>query len=143
MKVLKVFKRALETCWCDNIVSSCIFSRLSIDIVGKIQKKLVRRTLRQEFFSIPPEFESIAGEFLTATRLGRILKSIIADYEQLVKTLHHFHIFSPCSARHKNKTLLIIKHLQRELDFYTFQKKSEKRQISIHRRFVTEIGRKI
>ena len=143
MKVLKVFKRALETCWWDNIVSSFIFSRLSIDIVGKIQKKLVRRTLRQEFFSIPPEFESIAGEFLTATRLGRILKSIIADYEQLVKTLHHFHIFSPCSARHKNKTLLIIKHLQRELDFYTFQKKSEKRQISIHRRFVTEIGRKI
>ena len=31
----------------------------------------------------------LAGEFLTATRLGRIQKSIIADYERLVKR-HRF-----------------------------------------------------
>ena len=44
----------------------------------------------QQKYASNPEFESLASEFLTATRLGRIPKSIIADYERLAKTLQFF-----------------------------------------------------
>jgi len=46
------------------------------------------------------------------------------------KNTLRFRMFPHAQVRYKNKTLLIIKHLQKNLDFYTFQEKSEKRLIS-------------